>query len=235
MPEKGIVTRFKNKIKFIRARKDVEKGKNHVEGWDLKTAHSYWSKQANVDEDNNPSSYANFSGNKIRADYIYQLISGLKLNRDEPILELGTNSGFVLSYIYEKGYTALSGIEINSEAVNLFKNAFPKAFAESKIINNNLENVLPNMQDNTFSLVYSMGVLMHVHPSSNFIFKHIARISSKYIITMEGETMVTPRHYPRDYKKIFEGLGFKEIFFEMTAEKIPGYANLHCRVFQKIS
>ena len=235
MTEKGLATRIKNKIKLIKARKDVQKGKSHDIGWDLQTAHSYWSRQVNVDEDNKPSSYADFPVNKIRAEYIYGIISRLQLTQEEPILELGTNAGFVLSYIYEKGHHHLTGIEINPEAVNLFKKTFPTVYAGTNIINKSLENVLPNMKDNAFSLVYSMGVLMHIHPSSNFILKHIARISSKYIITMEGETMVTPRHYPREYKKIFEELGFKEIFFEMTARKIPGYANLHCRVFQKIS
>ncbi len=231
---KTLASRLLNKIKLIKARNKVAKGESHDIGWSLSTVHDYWQEKANYD-DNSPSKYADYNvTTQRRAEYLYQIINQLGLCGDDAILELGTNVGVVFSYLYDKGYHNLTGIEINPSAVALMKTTFPTMYANSKIITGTFEETLPVCSDNTYSVVYSIAVLMHVHPSSNFIFQHIARIAKNYIVTIEGENVISPKHFPRNYKDIFEKLGFKQVFFEMTEGKIPNYPNLHCRVFAKV-
>ncbi len=222
--------RIKNKFKKIKARKKVAEGKIHHKGWKKDQLQEYWRKQSKNDE-NDPEGYIHAENN--RAEYLLDLIKKLELEPEESILELGMSSGKVFSHIYNNGYHNLTGIEINSEAIEIMKKAFPKVAKNTELIKLSLEDALPSIPDGKFSLVYSMAVLESVHPESNFIFEHIARISKKYIITIETEFSVSPRHYPRDYKKIFKNLGFNQRFFEMTEGKIKNYPNHHCRVFEK--
>lgn len=222
--------RIKNKIKNIKAKRNVSKGRGHNEGCDRLTIQEYWREKSN-NTANDPETYIRAENN--RAEYLYNLIKNLDLKSTDPILEIGMSSGKVLSHIYVRDYHNLTGIEINPKAIDFMKKEFPKVWKSSTIINASLEDSLPNLADNEFSLVYSMIVLAMVHPESNFILDHIARISKKYIITIEAENTVTKRHYPRDYKKIFEKRGFKQIFFEMTESKIKNYPNYHCRIFEK--
>jgi len=231
--KKSLIFRIKNKYRKIKAKRDSEKGFNHKEGWSKEKVQDYWKNEANKDE-NNPKTYIDAQNN--RAEYFFELIKNkLNLKINEPILELGTNAGKVLNHLFSQGFQNITGIEINSNAINIMKKEYPNAHNNSNIINASLEDSLPQFKDNSFSLVFSIYVLFTIHPENNFIFEHIARISKKFIITIEAEDMVTKRCYPRNMKKIFEKLGFKEIFFEMTEGKIDNYPNLHCRIFKKIS
>jgi|GEM_PF-2464290 hypothetical protein len=86
-----------------------------------------------------------------------------------------------------------------------------------------------------FDLVYTMAVLEHIHDESEFIFSHITRITRKILITIEDEGGISWRHFPRNYKKIFENLGMKqieEINFKKT--RVPGIKKeFFGRVFTK--
>ena len=229
----GIVHRIKNKIRLIKAKQNVSHGKNHNEAWSQKEAQNFWRSGVNKEEENLPTAYANLPFNQERGSYFLQKLEKLNLLKDDPILELGPNSGFILSFLNKNGFHNLTGIEINPDAIKTMKEYFPNLYENSTIINDSFENALPQIPNNSFVLVYSMGAIMHVPAESNFIFENIARISKKYIISVEGENMLSSRHYPRDYKKIYENLGFKQIFFEMTEGNVDEWANLHFRIFQK--
>jgi len=224
----NLISRFNRKIKLIKARKQVEEGKNHENSWDRSTVHEYFREKID------PYAYAIPSiRNLKRTKYFSDLVNQkLQILKNDSILEVGPNSGFVLSHLFKKGYCNLTGIDINPAIIKTMKDLFPDMYKHSKIIIGTFENELPKLKDNSYSLVYSHAVLMHIHSKSNFIFEEIARIAKKYIITIEAEATISVRHFPRNYKKIFENLGFKQVFFEMTGKKISEYGNFHCRIFK---
>ena len=58
--------------------------------------------------------------------------------------------------------------------------------------------------------IFTMAVLVHIHPSSEWMFSEIAK-RAKTLIVIEAEKDATWRHFARDYKKIFEGLGMRQL------------------------
>jgi len=48
---------------------------------------------------------------------LQQTLEKENLNKDTKILEIGVGSGFILNFLKEKGFENISGIDINSEAV----------------------------------------------------------------------------------------------------------------------
>src|SRR5437899_7519945 len=113
------------------------------------------------------------------------------ISNSSPVLELLCGSGKGMSYFYDNGYRNLTGIEINPVAINIMKKTFPEVYRGSTIINGTLEDALVKMKEQSFSLTYSVYVLSTVHPKSNFIFEHIARITKNYIITLEAENTLS--------------------------------------------
>lgn len=131
--------------------------------------------------------------------------------KDFKIMEVGCNVGRNLNFLFNAGYHKLFGIEINKEAIKLMKSAYPNMKVE--IHEGLLENMLPALEEKSFDIVFSSAVLMHVHPLfCEVVFKHIARIVSKYLIVIESEISMSPTQYPRNYTKIFRALGMKQIY-----------------------
>jgi SAM-dependent methyltransferase len=154
------------------------------------------------------------------------------------ILEIGCNVGRNLNCLFNAGYTKLGGVEISEDAIDLMKQAYPEMAKQIKIWNTPIEDVIKNFEDDSFDVIFTMAVLEHIHPDSEFTFPEMVRITSKYIITIEDEKGVSWRHFPRNYKKIFESLGTKQIYeFDSAIERreIEGLGStIYARVFKKI-
>jgi hypothetical protein len=88
---------------------------------------------------------------------------------------------------------------------------FPQLSANAKLYNAEIEDVMKKFKENEFDLVYTMAVLEHIHPDSEWIFADLARITGSYLITIEDEVNVSWKHVPRNYKQIFEPLGLTQI------------------------
>lgn len=188
--------------------------------------HTIWkSKDEHIKDGNAPHDYA--TKNMDMMNYFTQTIQ-LYLNKSNSILELGCNSGANLNHLSQFGYSNLSGIEINKHAINEMKKTFPKLKAD--IINNSLENLMPALPDNSYDLIFTMAVLIHISPQSNFIFKEMVRVSRKYICVVEAETCYCKYIFPRNYKRIFEKLGCKEILY---IQEMPDLL-YSLRLFEKI-
>jgi hypothetical protein len=56
-----------------------------------------------------------------------------------------------------------------------------------------------------------MAVLQHVHYDSDWVLPEIARITRDILITIEDEGRSLGRHFPRNYKNIFEAQGLRQI------------------------
>ncbi len=146
-----------------------------------------------------------------RSIYLTNLIKKY-LSQDSNILEIGCNVGRNLNHLHENDFKNLTGVEINNSAIELMKSTYPALYKNATIYESTIEDWLENNKE-SFDLVYSMAVFEHIHWDSNFIFDIIKKISSKYIITIEDETTNwSNRHFPRNYKEIFEDEYWTEIF-----------------------
>ncbi|MFI5225135.1 MAG: methyltransferase domain-containing protein [Candidatus Limnocylindrales bacterium] len=132
--------------------------------------------------------------------------------RDESrILEIGCNVGRNLAFLFDAGYRDLTGIEINSDALVKLREAYPELSATAELINAPVEDVIGDLPDDSFDLVFAMAVLEHIHPDSDWIFGQIVRIARTVILTIEDEHGVSPHHVPRDYRAVFEPLGMRQV------------------------
>jgi len=147
---------------------------------------------------------------QLRSENLVSIIQDLIINKGE-ILEIGCNAGRNLNYLYQAGYTDLTGIEINKNALNQFKLSFNECYQNINIINSSIEESITKISDQKYDIVFTMAVLQHIHPTSDWIFDHMVRISRGFLITMEVEEFPSPRHFPRNYKKIFESRGMRQI------------------------
>jgi SAM-dependent methyltransferase len=157
-------------------------------------------------------------------------------SRSSRVLELGCGPGRNLEYLREAGFLHLTGIEINPFAIETLKQTYPRLAKAAMIMPRSLEDALPIMADDSYDLVYTMAVLLHIHPDSDWIFPHIARITQGRLITIEHEGY---GHYDwcysRDYRAIFEGLGMPQVdevdFGEACA--LAGEGPYIARTFEK--
>jgi SAM-dependent methyltransferase len=182
--------------------------KRNVDAKSLDEILNYWKNPQ--DGHNLPTNYLNNANAHIRSQNLLKVLEKYA-GRDARILEPGCNVGRNLNYLFESGFINLEGIELNKDALELLKKAYPKMAQHITIHNQAIEEIITNFKDNTFDVIYTMAVLQHIHPASEWVFSEIVRITKSYLITMEGEDYVSWRHFPRNYKKIFESLGMKQV------------------------
>lgn len=188
--------------------------------------HNYWRK---------PSDVGNFPNAYIkpiqRSRFLYNCISKYSDNNAK-ILELGCNVGRNLNYLFEAGYKHLTAIEISENAIKTLKETYPKMARELDIYHSTIEDAITKFNKGQFHIVYTMAVLEHIHTDSEWIFREIARITKSYLITIEDESSISDRHFPRNYKNIFEPLGFVQVQENLCLESGLG-GSFRLRVFRK--
>ena len=149
------------------------------------------------------------------------------------ILEIGCSVGRNLNYLFLNGFQNLAGNEISESAIRLLEQSYPELAERVVIYNESAEEALGKIPSGEFTLVFTMAVLQHIHPSSEFIFDEIARITGSYLITIEIEHLRAWSTFPRNYKTIFESLGFKQVE-EIDCSGVPMLGAVHtARVFEK--
>lgn len=176
--------------------------------------HDYW--RAPWDGDNLPDSYV--AGDE-RSEFLFALIQR-HAAPSARLLELGCNVGRNLDFLLRHGYRELTAIEISEQAVGALRVHHPDVAATAVIHNAALEEVLKTLPDNSFDVVFSMAVLEHVHTDSDWIFAEIARVSGRYVITVEDERGLSWRHFPRNYREVFEPLGLTQLE-ELSCKDVP--------------
>lgn len=134
--------------------------------------------------------------------------------RENPrVLELGCNVGRNLQAFAQRGHRSLWGVDISEAAIAQMSQRYPAVAQSATIVNQPLEEFLPTCTDE-FDFVFTRAVLQHIHPDSSWIFEHIARICSGYLVTIEAEwtTYHSTHVWTRDYAAIFSSLGLEEIY-----------------------
>lgn len=190
-----------------------------------KQLHQYW--MLPPEEVNKPEAYLEGRG---RSEYLTGLMKRFG-NQENTILELGCNVGRNLLYLWQNGLVNLSGIEMNEHALEIVRTSFPEC-GQVSIYKGLLEEVLPRLEDKKFDIIFSMAVLEHIHPQSNFIFKEIVRVCKKYIITIEIEHSSGARVFPRNYREVFEKLGCAMVYHEEIKESCCELKSYTARIFK---
>lgn len=194
----------------------------------VKSTHDYW----RLPNHANNKAELYLIGNE-KSKFLYKLIDEHLPDRSARILEIGCNVGRNLNYLFDKGYTNLTGVEISSYALQVMKNTFAK-LADIRIFNSPIESQIGKFSDDEFDVVFTMAVLVHIHKDSEFIFEEMARITKRFLVTIEIEKGLGIKNFQRNYGKIFSKFGLREIK-TIDCKNIDGFgkSNIVCRVFEK--
>ncbi|MFC7041687.1 class I SAM-dependent methyltransferase [Halonotius sp. GCM10025705] len=169
--------------------------------------HRYWESRSTNDDKNNPREYLNKTA---RSQFLFELLDS-HAEYEDSILEVGCNVGRNLNYIHSENYTNVHGIEINPEAISILECEYSEMAADATIHNSSVEKIITKFDSDEFDVVFTMAVLEHIHPKSEWIFDEMARICGDVLITVEDEGSNTTRHEPRNYGDIFSSLGYREV------------------------
>jgi len=165
-----------------------------------------------------------------RSKYLLSLITHLP--RESKILELGSGVGRNLSALHNAGFKNLNGIEISEKSLNVMRQSYPE-LRQCKIHHSPIESIIDILPDIEYDLVYTMAVLEHLPFESDWVFPEISRICKANLITIEDEYTKSWRHFPRNYKKMFEGLRFKQNYCNILTPRQGLFTNFRCRYFIK--
>jgi len=191
------------------------------------TIHSYWRQP--WDGSNLPQGYLE---GKEKSEFLLRLLEK-HADRQSKILEVGCNVGRNLNELFLAGFRNLEGIEISETAVELLRHSYPEMGRSTRIHNIAVEDVVKEFEDGQFDVVFTMAVLEHIHKDSEWVFAEMARITKSLLVTIEDERGLSWRHFPRNYRKVFERLGMKQTA-EFQCDGIEGLGVGFCaRIFEK--
>ena len=185
--------------------------------------HRYWSSPPS--KGNQPQAYAKPAD---RSDYLLDVLKRAGVS-DGSVLEVGCNVGRNLNALQASGYGPLTAIEINSNALEEMKKTFPNPYNSARLFNSTIEDTIPTLRDKEFDVTFSMAVLLHIHPDSEWILEHMVRVTRSILVVIESEDQSNYKIFPRDYSSIFKSLGVTELFSEPSPGTLTGYTT---RVFQ---
>lgn len=171
-----------------------------------KHIHEHWKSQG-TDDQHSPENYLN---NVAQSEFIFDILSPYAESSDE-LLEPGCNVGRNLNYFYNRGYTSLTGIEINPTAVEILEEEYPDLNDNADIYTSDIETKVKEFGTNKFDITFTSSVLKHIHPDCEFVFDELVRVTDNYILTLEDETDISPIHIPRNYKKVFTVRGCEQV------------------------
>ena len=127
------------------------------------------------------------------------------LGFEDSILELGCGTGRNLAGLKSAGFKNLSGIEINMDAIKLGVRSFDLDGVKIKC------STVEEAEFVRSDCIFTQGLLQHLPPESDLIHWVMSKKARKIIMVIENESPVGVRSWGRDYKDIFEGLGWKEV------------------------
>lgn len=188
--------------------------------------HSYW---RSPPTENAPERYA-WESRGERSRFLVSLVERYA-SSDARILEVGCNVGRNLEYLRRAGFMNLTGIDINPQAVALMGQTYPELADLATIKVGAAEDIIPSFGDSEFDVVFTLAVLEHIHPESEWLFAHLARIA-RTLITIEDERTVHWRVFPRNYREVFEGLGRTQVHEEICGHLTTLGSMFVARVFR---
>lgn len=211
-------------------RRDPEQHRSREE------THDYW---RNPDDGANaPEDYAATEGpgaGEMREKRSLFLVDLVKRHAepDAKILEVGCNVGRNLDFLFRAGYKNLESIEISEKALEVMRSTYPEMAAQVRVYNQPVEDVIRDLADDSYGLVFTMAVLEHVHSDSEWVFAEMVRIAKDRLVIIEDEQCESWRHFPRRYDEIFESLGVRQIEKTDMTPDLGLKKGFVARVFEK--
>jgi SAM-dependent methyltransferase len=147
------------------------------------------------------------------------------------ILDLGCNVGRELNHLWSIGYRHLTGVEIGVEPVRAMGEVFPEMALGSRIFNKSMTEAVREFEAGEFELVYAHGSLVSLSAREQFVFDEMARISRRYIVTMENEWSLLL--FPRDFGRVFGERGFRQIYHAVCRQG-ASEKQAALRIFEKV-
>lgn len=175
-----------------------------------------------------PEYYAHLGPNNV-TELITDLLTHY-LDDDAAILEVGCGSGRHLEHLRTRGFDDLTGIDINDRAFEVMNEHHPQLAETGTFHAGALEDLLPQMDDDSFDAIYSVETLQHVHPDDTWAFDHLPRITRDLLVTAENEgnnptagdqdVSYVDDDFPlyhRNWKRVFSDRGAIQIIEEPTS------------------
>jgi SAM-dependent methyltransferase len=187
-------------------------------------SHRYW---ANRSEEFSPSYYADIGQNEVTETLAAVLDH--YVTRDAAILEVGCSSGRHLATLLDEGYENLTGIDINDASFDVMADHYPRLAETGTFHTGAIEDVVPEIPDDEFDVVYSVETLQHIPPENADVFEELVRVSADLLVTAENEGNSPQRGregaevslvhddfplYHRDWKQEFSELGVAQLLCE---------------------
>jgi pseudaminic acid biosynthesis-associated methylase len=147
------------------------------------------------------------------------------LDRNARILEVGCNAGNQLALLQKMGFTNLHGVEINSDAAEIARTRVNGA-----IYSGISASDLSLFENNSFDLVFTSGVLIHINPNELLnVMSEVTRVSKKYVWGFE---YFSPSHTEVNYRNKSDLLwrdnyaAMYGVYYGLTRVKEKFYPNI---------
>jgi SAM-dependent methyltransferase len=188
--------------------------------------HAFW---RDPDKVNRPEEYLAHEGRSV---FLLRFLSPY-LGPDASVLEIGCNVGRNLAHLYDAGYHRLTGIEINGQALDVLRSTYPELGATATLVNAPVEEAIREIPDGAVDITFTMAVLEHLHPDSEWVFDEMVRATASTIVTIEDEHGVSRHHTPRDYRAVFEARGLRQVAHESLGADAGFGTPFEARAFQR--
>lgn len=210
----------------------IERGRRAPWMWSAERCQQYWATLERGVEGSAPNGYVAKSTEIV--DFVHNLWKPDVAQTDK-VLEIGCNAGANLARLRQLEYSRLSGVEIDADSIVELRRTFPE-LAETVVHQGSIEDVLPSIEADDVDVVFAMAVLQHIHPSSNRVFAEMVRVARCHICVIELEQVITHNHFCRDYSRVFEALGCRqlraaEISWSSSTEVAEVYHGYTARLF----
>jgi len=131
------------------------------------------------------------------------------INRSIRILEVGSNVGNQLLCLQKMGFENLYGIELQNYAVELSKTRTKNI----NIIHGSAFDI--PFKDNYFNLIFTSGLLIHIHPSDILeVLKEIYRCTKEYIWGFEYYADQLTEVVYREHKDLLWKTDYARLYIE---------------------
>ena len=177
-----------------------------------------------------PEYYAQIGPNEVSETLVEVLTH--YVDDGAAILEVGCGCGRHLAHLRDHGFENLAGIDINDESFDVMAEHYPRLAETGTFHAGAVEDLVPEMADGEFDVVYSVETLQHVHPDDEWVFEELARVTDDLLVTAENEGNSPERGrgnavvsyvddefplYHRDWKRVFTDLGLAQLIREPTS------------------